>query len=91
MKIFFAKELFKGQRISLNNVTHRVIAATKLGRNIVCRFQDQSDVEKLKEEEEYEKRKRDMIVSDDFIQIIRKAVRQLIIEKQEMPTLDKIL
>ena len=32
-----------------------------------------------------------MIFSDDFIQIIRKAIRQLVIEKQEMPTSDKRL
>ena len=32
-----------------------------------------------------------MIVSDDFVQIIRKPIRQLIIEKQEMPTQNKIL
>ena len=74
--------------ISLQNVTQRVMVVTQLGRNIVCWFQDQADVHKLKEEEKYEKRKRDMIVSEEFTQIIRKAVRQLIIERQEIPTLD---
>ena len=64
---------------------------TQLGRNIVCRFQDQAKVDKLKEEEEYEKRTRDMIVSHESIQILGKAIRQLIIERQEMPTLDKVL
>ena len=90
MKNFFKKELQRGQRLSLNDVALRVMAATKMSRGIVCKFSTQEDVDQYARDMN-NSLKRDMIVLAECLPAIRKAIQHLIVDMKKNPTVDKIV
>ena len=90
VKNFFKQERDRSKRIDLDLVTDRVMQATKLGRNTVCKISTQCDVEKFKVTPT-DTRNREMVVADEFVTLIRQTLRTLIIQQERMPTLTNIM
>lgn len=59
---FFIKEFFRNARIDVVQVTDRVLQATKMGRNIICKLNTQANVDNLLEFDTMEKHTRGMAV-----------------------------
>lgn len=89
VKNFFKQERDRSRRINLNLVTERVVQATKLGRNTVCKISTRCDVEKFKITLT-DTRNSKMVVPDEFVTFIRQALRNLIIHQERMSTLVNI-
>lgn len=90
VKSFFKTEKEEGKRLSLQDVTIRTMKATHLGRNTVTKIKTQADVEAYSIDPK-EERTRAMTVPSVFIRIIRQAIRELLLTRQEMPTLNSII
>jgi len=74
VKTFFQKEKRRGRFINLKKVTQRVMLATGVGRNTVCKLSTQKYVDQLQVKPK-DKRTRNMTVDDAFVSLIRKALR----------------
>ena len=90
VKNFFKKEKEKDSRINVKRVNERVAQATGIGKTTISSISSIEDVQKFASMDP-EKRTRNMMISDEFVSIMRKAIHELLIVKKTIPTLDNIL
>ena len=88
---FFEKEAERGRKIHARDLTKRLMQATKFGRNTVSSYTTQSDVDKLKNLSQPERRERISKISTEFVPLIRHSIRYMLTDAKIMPTLDNIM
>ena len=86
---FFEKERQEQQRIHVNKVVERTAAATGASRNIIARIRNDEDVRNWKYNAgESLSIKRLGEVPKNYCSVIRQIVRDLLLEKIQVPTID---
>ena len=84
---FFEMEKSQKKRICVNRVVERTVAATGANHNIVSRIRSQEDIESWQyhcgDSLKYEKKSS---VPESFRSIVRMIVRDLFLEKVQVPT-----
>ena len=88
---FFEQELRSKKRYKLNQVVDRTAAATGVSRTIASKLKSENDVEKaFHEVGEHVAVQQKSQVPDNFRTIVRQTIRDLFLEKKQVPTLDTI-
>ena len=88
---FFLLKSTLERRVGLPHINKRVLLETNLGRNICSRIISQAHIDALPSANETEKRKHISKVSTESVVHIRLTIRDYIIEKKQLTSLDAIL
>ena len=89
---FFENERTQHRRINLNNVVERTSAATGVNKNLVCKIRTIEDVLNWKKKPGVSvKVPQTHQIPDNFCSVIRQVVRDICLERERVPTLDRIL
>ena len=89
---YFENELRQGKRIKLSHVVERTTAATGVAKNIICRLKSADDLKNW--HIQHDARfggERVYPIPENFDIIVRQTVRDLFLEKKQMPSLKRIL
>ena len=88
---YFENELRQGKRMKLSHVVERTAAATGVSKNIICRLKSTKDLENRSvQSEAHIVVKLECSVPEKFDILVRKTVRDLFLEKKQMPSLKRI-
>lgn len=89
---FFEEEKSRGKSINLNSLLDRTAEATGFSRAIIAKIKTEEDIENWKYEDgEPIKYRTESQVPDNFIALVRYAVREVILEKSVNLTIDSVL
>ena len=91
VKQYFEMERSKARRINLNHVLQRTMEATGFGRTICSKIKTEQDVIDWPHEDGMKvKCTRESSVPNSYISIVRQVVRDILLEKVMLPTIDEV-